>query len=416
MIQSTNVQDPCRVQRCQKPAPIINSDYNAVKIAINGASVNAPAPNAPVQGGQMVYAGHQSQNCYSNESMPACYNYPQANLYDYPQAQHQAYYAPVEQLPFNYAPAAEDIVRNYCTCPLCGTVLPSKAITSEVSAVEVPQPQMVIQNPVAAPVIQPQVMQQNINSAVASAPAPVVTADEAVEIKDEKDDADEVAENTNAVKAEDAPKVEIKAPEELKPQIDLNAFIAELMNPDFDKQAVTMEAIALMVNQAPDKASELLDERVINALNGILTADTKDLIGPTKEQTEARIKIMQGKDVTDAEKELANTITPLEKAERNKSYALFTTAILDKLFYSEVEKLSGQIVPFKDLPGITGVVDQMSANPNPMVRVSAIEALSYVQRPEYKDDLNALFKVAMNDSEKIVRDTATAANDKLNKA
>jgi len=413
MIQSTNVQDSCRVQRCNYPAPIINSDYNAVKIAINGASVNAPAPNAPVQGEQMVYAGQQSQNGYANEGMPCCYNYPQANLYDYPQAEKQVYYKPVENLPFNYAPAAGDIAKNYCTCPTCGTILPSKAITSDISTVEVPQPQVVIQNPVAAPVIQPQVMQQNINSTVASAPAPVITADEVVDNKDEIED---VEDKTEVAASEEMPSVEIKAPEELKPQIDINAFISELMNPDFDKQALAMESIAVMANKEPEKATELLDERVINALNSILTADTKDLIGPTKEQTEARIKIMQGKDVTDAEKELANTITPLEQAERNKSYALFTTAILEKLFSNEVEKLSGQVVEFKDLPGITNVVEQMGANPNPTVRVSAVEALSFIQRPEYKDDLSALLKIAMNDSDKMVRDTAIAANEKLNKA
>lgn len=409
MIQQANVQNPCRVACCNRPAPVINSDYNAVKIAINGASVNAPAPNTSIHGGR-VHSEQQNYSGYANDCMPSYYNCPQANLYDYPQAEKQVYYAPAEKLPFNYAPAAEDVVRNYCTCPTCGSVLPSNAMTSDVSTVEVPQPQVVIQNPVAAPVIQPQVMQQNINSAVASVPDSVI----ATVTEDVKKD--DVSEDVGAKVTENTPKVEVKAPEELKPQVDINAFIAELMNPDFDKQALTMESIALMANQEPDMASELLDERVMNALKDIIAADTKSLIGPTKEQTEARIKIMQGKKVTDAERELANTMTPLEQAERNKSYALFTTAILEKLFGNEVEKLSGQVVPFKDIPGIINVAEQIGANPNPTVRASAVEALSYIQRPEYKDDLRALFKIAMNDSDKAVRDTAIAANNKLNKA
>ena len=404
MIQPTNVQDPCRVHRCERPAPIIHSDYNAVKIAINGASVNAPSANS--QGaGHGAYAERQLQNTYQARNVQSYYDYPQADLYNYPNAGQQGYYAPVEKFPFAYAPAAEDIANNYCICPTCGTVLPSQAMISRNTiATEVPQPGMVIENPVSAPVIQPQVMQQNINSAVASAPAPVITENK------EADKKDEVKDSSAA-----APKVDIKAPEELKPQIDINAFIAELTNPDFNKQALAMESVAILVNQDPEKASELLDERVMDVLSQIVKADTKDLIGPTKEQTEARIKMMQGKDVTDAEKELANTITPLEQAERNKSYALFTTAILDKLFNSEVEKLSGQVVPFKELPGITTVVDQMSSNPNPTVRASAIEALSYIQKPEYKDDLGALFKIAMNDSDKNVREVARLANEKLDK-
>lgn len=530
MIQPVNVKNPCNVPpRAERPATIIyNTDYNAIKISINGASVNAPAQNP--NAGQGAYGNYDGRNDgYQQQNAPSYYNYPQANLYDYPQAEKQAYYMPAEK-PVDYALPAGDIAKNYATNPVSQTVMPPQEVVSQPAAVEVPQPQVVIKNPVSTPIIQPQVMQQNINYAVANAPAPVITGDakndekevlpeaednaviadvkneelpatavaaaaavpeetaekaiteekedindknvradenKTAEVKTETVKAEEVAvekttaqaiaadkaeneavkaeavaaaavsadetsvqtvkseevkaeETTDAIPAQasvqDAPKVEIREPEELRPQIDINAFIAKLTNPDFDKQALAMEAIALSVREDPEKATELLDEGVINALEGILTKDTKDLIGPSKEQTEARVKIMQGKKVSDIEKELANTITPLEQAERNKSYALFSMAILEKLFNNEVEKLSGQIVPFKDIPGIMTVVEQMSSNPNPTVRASAVEALNYIQRPEYNEDLNALFKIALNDPDRSVRETAKAASDRLNRA
>ena len=127
-------------------------------------------------------------------------------------------------------------------------------------------------------------------------------------------------------------------------------------------------------------------------------------------------KLLLGKEVTDAEKELANTMTPKEQAERNKSYALFTMAIMQKLFGDEVQKLSGQVVPITELPGAVSVVEQLKSNPNPMVRASAIESLSYIERPEYKNDLNTIFTIAKNDQDKNVQETATAALAKLNKA
>ena len=49
-----------------------------------------------------------------------------------------------------------------------------------------------------------------------------------------------------------------------------------------------------------------------------------------------------------------------------------------------------------------------------MVRTSAIEALSYIQNPSYKKDLNTLFTIAKNDEDKGVQEAATAALDKLN--
>ncbi|CDF00189.1 unknown [Clostridium sp. CAG:813] len=49
-----------------------------------------------------------------------------------------------------------------------------------------------------------------------------------------------------------------------------------------------------------------------------------------------------------------------------------------------------------------------------MVRASAIEALSYLQNPEYKKDLTTVFTVAKDDKDPNVAEAAKAALDKLN--
>lgn len=201
--------------------------------------------------------------------------------------------------------------------------------------------------------------------------------------------------------------------EKVVPQIDLNAFLARLSNPDFEVQANAMEEIANMKDE-PQKATELLDAKIVDQLVNIMNADSSKLDGPTKEQIAAREKMMSGQKISDEEKALATTITPMEQAETNKSYAMYTSAILQKLYADEVDRLTGTKVPLTELPAAMTVVEHLKDNPNPMVRTSAIEALSYIQAPEYKKDLETIFTVAKSDQDKIVQEAAAAALDKLN--
>lgn len=294
------------------------------------------------------------------------YSYPQAQLYDYPKAQTQPYYMPLQQPVYPQVQA-----------PVAQTVLPA--------------PQAVAPSAVQASAPQPVIQQQNINT-----PSPVVTQPQQAEQKPAA-----------------APKVEVEQPVPMTPQVDLNAFLAKLSNPDYEVQANAMEEIANMVKDDPQKATELLDEKVVNALNTIINADSSKLAGPTAEQIAARQKLMKGEQISDAEKQLATTITPMEQAERNKSYAMFTSSIMQKLYGDEVNKLTGSTVPLTELPGAVTIVEQLKNNPNPMIRTSAIEALSYIQQPAYKQDLTTLFTIAKNDQDKNVQDAATAALAKL---
>ena len=354
MIQAPNLVNPY-MQPQMMPAytcqqPVPAPNYNAVKIDVHNPSVSAPGV------GQVAMNVPQ----YAQPTMPY-YSYPQNQLYSYPQAQTQPYYMPVQQPVVPQAPAA-----------------------AEPAAVQTVIPQVVAPQPV--------IQQQNIN-----APAPMVSQPTAPQ----------------EAKTAEQPKVEIEQPVVMTPQVDLNSFIAKLTNPDYEVQANAMEEIANMVKEDPQKATELLDEKVVNALNNIINADSSKLAGPTQEQIAARQKLMKGEQLSDADKKLATTITPMEQAERNKSYAMFTTSIMEKLYGDEVAKLTGSTVPLTELPGAVTIVEQLKNNPNPMVRTSAIESLSYIQQPAYKQDLTTLFTIAKNDQDKNVQEAATAALAKL---
>lgn len=288
---------------------------------------------------------------YAQPTAPL-YNYPQTQLYEYPQAPVQPYYMPQQPVPQAAAPQVIE--------------------------------------PAAAQAVQPVIQQQNINT-----PAPVVT------------------QPAEAAKAEQTPAVEVVPPAPMTPQVDLNSFIAKLTNPDYEVQANAMEEIANMVKDEPQKATELLDEKIVNALNTIINTDSSKLAGPSAEQIAAREKLMKGEKLSEADDKLAKTITPMEQAERNKSYAMFTSAIMQKLYGEEVTKLTGSTVPLTELPGAVAIVEQLKSNPNPMVRTSAIEALSYIQQPAYKQDLTTLFSIAKNDQDKNVQEAAKIALSKL---
>lgn len=368
MIQAPNLVNPYmqpQMQYMTQPLPAPN--YNAVKIDVHNPSVSAPGV------GQVAMNVPQ----YAAPTMPY-YTYPQAQLYDYPQTQTQPYYMPPQQ---------------QIVCPPCPVAQQPQAPVQAQTLAPAPQTQA-IEPAVAQQVVPQQVIQQNYN-----APAPVVT---------------QPAEAPKAEqKTAEAPKVEIEQPVPMAPQVDLNSFIAKLTNPDFEVQANAMEEIANMVKDEPQKATELLDEKIVNALNTIVNNDSSKLAGPTAEQIAARQKLMKGEQLSDADKKLATTITPMEQSERNKSYAMFTSSIMQKLYGDEVAKLTGSTVPLTELPGAVTIVEQLKNNPNPMVRTSAIEALSYIQQPAYKQDLTTLFSIAKNDQDKNVQEAATAALAKL---
>ncbi len=358
------IQNPCvplnpPVQPQYNPAPQQQPNYNAVKIDIHNPSVST-APAAP-----------QIQPQYEQPTAPI-YNYPQAPIYNYPQA-------PVCCPPIQYP-----------------TVQPQ---VETVPNVPVEQPQ-----PVPAPAAE-QVPPVVVVPAQENHNAPVVVNPEPVKVPEAKTE----------VPAPEVSKPEVVAPEKPEPQVDLNAFIAGLSNPEFENQLSAMEQIAKTVKQAPEAAEELVDTKVFDALNNILATDTSKLEGPTQAQNAARQKLMEGKQKLSADEEkLAYTLAPKELAERNKCDALFTIAMLDKVYVDAIQRKNNTVPPLTDLPSAVQMTNSLKDNNSPMVRASAIEALSYLQRPEYKNDLVTLFNVAKGDKDPGVAQEANAAIEKLN--
>ena len=96
-----------------------------------------------------------------------------------------------------------------------------------------------------------------------------------------------------------------------------------------------------------------------------------------------------------------------ELAERNKEYAMFTTATLQKLYADGVKDLAKTTVPADDLIGMAGIVNELKTNKNASVREAAVASIGYMTRPEYKKDLAPLLKEAANDQDAKVKAQAT---------
>lgn len=289
------------------------------------------------------------------------------------------------------APVQTPVEQSAVTSPIYGSVPTASVYEMPKASAYPPQAQAPAAQPMPS-VPQPVIITPVVNSTPA-APAPVAQAPVAP--------------------VAPVQPVEVKAPEAVTPQVDVNAFITKLTSSDYEQQATAMESIADLAQNSPKQATALLDVKVIDTLLGIMQTDSSKLTGPTPAQLQIREKIMTGKPVTEAETVEANKITPMELAERNKQYSIYTVAILQKLYGSEIEKINSTVVPMTELPGAAGIVEQVKNNPNPMVRASGIDALSYIQRPEYKQDLTTLFTVAKSDKDVNVQQAATKALEKL---
>lgn len=358
--------------------------YNAVKIDINNPQVNAPG-----------YMQNPIQTPPPAPITAPMYSYPQSQIYEVPQ---QSVYT-TQQAPAVSQPKA---VQELPSVPPPVIVQPTVNVTPAEAPV-----------PVAAPIPTVTTTPIEATSPVAAAavtPQPVEATPQPVEVKAPDVNTQPAEATAPAVEPQS---VEVKAPDVTAPKLDLNEFLSKLSNNDYEVQASTMEAIADLAQNSPEKATELLDVKVFDALLNIMNVDSSKLEGPSAQQFEIREKIMSGKPVTEAEAIEANKVTPMGQAERNKQYSIYTVAILQKLYGSEVEKMNNTVVPLTELPGAAGIVEQVKNNPNPMVRASALDALSYIQRPEYKQDLTTLFTVAQKDKDVNVQQAAKKALEKL---
>ena len=247
--------------------------------------------------------------------------------------------------------------------------------------------------------------------------------------------------NVTTVEAEKNPSfhgldnVEIISPEKIKPEVDINTVIAKLADKNFDVQAVQLKEIAETAMKEPVKAIPYIVTDVYSGLIDIINADTSALAKPSEQQLETRKKIIlnelikeqarkSGQDpktvelpfsLTKEELQAAVELSPFELAERNKEYAIITTALLTKIYADETQKETGMVVPLTDLPGVSDFVNIIRNSKNTDTKLSAIEALVYIKRPEYKEELKAILELTANDKNPVVSEYAQKAMEYIDK-
>jgi len=245
--------------------------------------------------------------------------------------------------------------------------------------------------------------------------------------------------NITTVEAEKAPAfngkkdIEIVPPADIKPDVDINDIIAKLSSNDYDVQAVQLAQIAQSVAKEPEKATAYVVKDIFTNLIGIMNKNTDSLEGPTQEQINIRKQIImnelvkskareEGKnpeevklpyEISEQNLALANKLSPLELVERNKEYAMYTTAVLCKVYIDEIEKQTGNVVAIVDLPGITDIVNILNHSDNAEAKIAALQALDYIKRPEYAEDLKSIYDMASKDANPYVAKVATEAKKNL---
>ena len=296
-------------------------------------------------------------------SQPSMYQMPQAQMYQMPQA--QMYQMPQAQM-YQMPQAQETYYQPYV----------------------VTQPQ-VVQTPqvVAAPA--PQVMPESV---MEEAKAPEKSVEE---VKQEKPEAEKV---------------------------NVDELVGGLKNSDQNVRLDAINKIAKCAQDAPEVALQVVSEPVMQGLVDIIKEDTNALEGPSQKQIDIAKKSEKGEKLTDEETALLNELSPRDMANRNRIFALYTLAMIQKLQrdelnqYIETQKKNGEqpinSLKIEDLIGYNDIVNIINNDSRPEVKVAAIQALQYVAEPEDKEAVQKVLAESSKSGDEAVKN---AANEVLNK-
>lgn len=367
--------------------------------------IQAPQMQYMAQG-QPVY-GTQNSNTSVNGNMPQqsqgyIYNYPTSSCYTQPYGAGKSQFNGVnieivnpqgQGIDPNYQPAYYLPPQQQYSLPYNFTVpgYINQTVYQAPNQMQAPvQPAQPVVIPAPA---QPQAVQQQApiqQAQPAVIPAPVLTQAPAQNVQEPV----------------------VQQPVMLNDNISPETFAGKLKASDLDEQKAAIENIAELVKNDDTAGPILLDTQIFDALVDIIDKDTSSLEGPTPEIIELRQKPQDN--LTEEEKTKAFTPTPLEKAEINKQYALYTISYMQERLNKELTNRTDKgALELKDLPCIDKVVDSVKSNPNPMVRIGALAALSHIARPEYKNDLSTIFEIAKSDEDERVREAATKAAESI---
>lgn len=224
-----------------------------------------------------------------------------------------------------------------------------------------------------------------------------------------------------ATEAAKTPEVVNEAPQ--TSSVDIDALVKGLADSDADKKAQTINKIAEYAQSEPSIALEVVSEPLMNGLINVINEDTTGLEGPTDKQIEIAEKITKGEKLTPEEDALSEQLSPRDKANKNRIFALYTLAMIQKLQreelnqYIENQKANGEtpIAPLKieELPGYSDITNIIKNDPRPEVKVAAMQALQYIAEPTDKAAVESALSESLNSQDEVVKAAAQEVLDRF---
>jgi len=214
-----------------------------------------------------------------------------------------------------------------------------------------------------------------------------------------------------------------ETPQVAQNAVDVAALNAELQNPDVNVQTEAITKVAHLSQSTPDVALQVVDNQIMQSLLGIIQKDTTQLEGPNQQQIAVAEKIKNGQQLTPEEQAISEQSSPRELAEKNKVFSIFTLAMLQKLQRDELDTYNAQnptnqipAIKMEELTGFNEIAKVATTADIPAVKIAAIQALSYVARPEDAQVLNNTLGALANDPDPAVKQAVTEALGKVTMA
>ncbi len=271
-----------------------------------------------------------------------------------------------------------------------------------------PQTQQMVQSPYQQYAANPIMPQQAPVAPVAPQPMPESTI--------------EPQQASAAPAAEQTQMPEVKQGEEA-PKVDTDALIKDLKSTDYNTQAEAITSIANFTQATPDIALQVATDPVKQSLIDVINTDTSALPDATEEQKALAEKQNKGEKLTPEEQAQLDQLSPKVAANKNKIFALFTLAMVQKLSrdneaqYAQFQTEQGKQAPanlaLKDLMGYNEIVNTIQNEPNKELKIAAIQALQYIAKPEEKAEVEQVLQGALNDQDADIKQTAQEAIAKL---
>ncbi len=206
-------------------------------------------------------------------------------------------------------------------------------------------------------------------------------------------------------------------------EVKVEQFLQDLNSEDLAAQNEALVAISNISQMDKTLASQLNTEELMTSVANIISKDTSALEGPSEEELKLATKIKNGEQLTPEEQAIYDVRSPKEQAEKNKVYAIYTLAQLQKNLRDEIDTHNQGIPAGKEtiaqikMPELIGFNEIMTAASNsevPAVRRAGIQAISYVSRPEEANGVIQMLSNFTNDEDASVKEAAQKAIDKAN--